>query len=90
MSQIQSTGFCATCGEQRMFVKQRINHLLHFFLGVVTLSVWWLVVWLPLGIVNSARGDRCSVCGMKRGAPAASSARLEEARAREAAEQAGG
>lgn len=26
----------------------RTNHLLHFFIGIFTLGIWWLLVWLPL------------------------------------------
>ena len=57
-----------------MFVKSRINHILHLILTVITLSVW-AFVWVALGIINTARGMRCSECGMKMGtlpAPAAS------------------
>ncbi len=34
---------------QAVLVKgRRPNHLLHLILGVVTISLWWLFVWLPL------------------------------------------
>lgn len=26
----------------------RCNHLLHFFIGIFTLGIWWVLVWLPL------------------------------------------
>ncbi len=64
MSEVQATGYCQYCGRQTMYVKPRINHILHFFLGLLTFSLWWIFVWLPLGIVNSARALRCSACGM--------------------------
>lgn len=34
---------------QAILVKgRRPNHLLHLILGIVTISLWWLFVWLPL------------------------------------------
>lgn len=34
---------------QAIVVKgRRPNHLLHLILGIVTVSLWWLFVWLPL------------------------------------------
>ena len=68
MSQVSTGGYCATCGQQRMFVKNRINHVLHLILSVLTFGIWAIFVWLPLGIINASRGMRCSVCGMKMGA----------------------
>jgi hypothetical protein len=26
----------------------KINHPLHFILGLLTLGIWWVVVWLPI------------------------------------------
>jgi len=33
----------------------RPNHLLHFFLGVFTLSLWWIFVWLPIAIFGGEK-----------------------------------
>ena len=30
---------------------QRVNHLLHFFVGIVTLGFWW-VMWLILAVTG--------------------------------------
>ena len=68
MSQVSTGGYCATCGQNRMFVKNRINNVLHLILSVLTFGVWAIFVWLPLGIISASRGMRCSVCGMKMGA----------------------
>lgn len=68
MGVVQSTSYCATCDRQSLFTKPRINHVLHLILSLVTLSVWALLVWLPLGIINSARKPKCSTCGMPKGA----------------------
>lgn len=32
----------------------RVNHLLHFFIGLVTFGLWWLV-WLILGIFGGEK-----------------------------------
>jgi hypothetical protein len=32
-----------------------VNHLLHFFIGLLTIGVWWLFVWLPLGIFGGEK-----------------------------------
>lgn len=66
MSVVQSSGYCQTCGRQSMFVKPRINHVLHLILTIVTIGLWSLV-WLTLGIVNAVKGPRCQVCGTKAG-----------------------
>jgi hypothetical protein len=78
LSQVTASAYCATCGQQRMFVKSRINHVLHLILSIVTVGLWAIFVWLPLGIINSARGLRCSTCGMKMGSkPAAAAVALD-------------
>jgi hypothetical protein len=33
----------------------RVNHLLHFFIGLLTIVIWWLLVWLPLGIFGGEK-----------------------------------
>src|SRR4051794_31463688 len=76
MASVYMTDYCATCGKQSKFEKPRINHVLHLILSVLTLSIWAVVVWLPLGIINSMRGFRCSTCGMKRGTKSARDAEL--------------
>ena len=32
-----------------------VNHLLHFFVGLFTLGIWWLFVWLPIGIFGGEK-----------------------------------
>lgn len=33
---------------------RRPNHLLHFFIGFLTIGVWW-IVWLVLALTNSEK-----------------------------------
>lgn len=36
---------------QAVLVKgHRPNHLLHFFIGLFTLGLWWVFVWIPVAI----------------------------------------
>jgi len=72
-----------------MFVKNRINHVLHLILSIVTLGGWALFVWLPLGIINTARGMRCSMCGMKMGSKPAPVAVAQDVESRDAASATG-
>ena len=54
--------FCRVCQQQRPHTKQGIAHLLHFCLSFATCGMW-LLVWVLLGVVNVARGCRCTFCG---------------------------
>lgn len=67
MAVVQSSAWCATCRRQTLHTKERINHVLHLILSVLTAGIWALFVWLPLGMKNSASRTRCSVCGSKPG-----------------------
>lgn len=41
---------------QAIVVKgRRPNHLLHFILGISTISLWWLFVWLPIGLFGGEK-----------------------------------
>lgn len=33
---------------------KKVNHLLHFFIGIITLSAWWFV-WIFLGIFGGVK-----------------------------------
>jgi hypothetical protein len=70
MAEVQTSGWCRVCHQQRMMTKPKINHVLHLVLSLVTLGFWSLV-WLTLAIVNSGKSPRCVQCGTKagRGAP---------------------
>jgi ribosomal protein S14 len=67
MTRIQTSNYCATCGRQTLHTKDRVNHVLHLLLSIVTVGLWAVFVWIPLGMKNSAARTRCSVCGSKPG-----------------------
>lgn len=37
------------------------SHLLHFFIGLFTLGLWWLFVWLPVAIFGGEKQRYVSV-----------------------------
>jgi len=54
---------CKTCGQQRPFTKEKVNHVLHLILSVCTVGLWAGIVWLPLMILNMFKSWRCTFCG---------------------------
>lgn len=62
----QISAYCPTCNRQSMFQKQKINHILHLILTVLTFGVWG-VVWICLAISNSSKPVRCVQCGLPKG-----------------------
>jgi hypothetical protein len=70
MAEKQSTAFCHVCNQQRLYMKPRINHVLHLILTIVTAGLWG-IVWIILGISNSSKPLRCTACGTPMGAGAA-------------------
>ncbi len=37
------------------------SHLLHFFIGIFTLSLWWIFVWIPLAIFGGEKHRHVTV-----------------------------
>lgn len=66
MADKQASQFCYVCDQQRLFQKPRINHVLHLILTLVTVGLWG-IVWIILGISNSAKPLRCTACGSAMG-----------------------
>lgn len=62
MSQVQGTGWCVHCGQQRLTHRQSTNHVLHLILTLVTLGLWG-IVWAIVAFNNRSKPGRCSVCG---------------------------
>jgi DNA-directed RNA polymerase subunit RPC12/RpoP len=58
--------FCPHCEQQRLFVRNGVNHLVH---AIVTLLLCGL--WLPIWIIAMLSEDPwcCSVCGWSPGEP---------------------
>jgi hypothetical protein len=54
--------YCASCRCERVFVRRRVNHLLHLLATVLSLGLW-LVVWLGISFEGALRPWRCKICG---------------------------
>jgi len=62
MATKQTNGHCAQCQQPRLFQKQKMNHVLHLVLTIITLGLW-SIVWIILGISSSSKPMLCTVCG---------------------------
>lgn len=56
---------CRTCGEARIFEKQKQNNVLHLILSVVTVGAW-IPVWFLIAVLTAFKPYRCTVCGEAR------------------------
>ena len=54
--------YCTSCRCERLFVKNRIRHLLHFLATVFTGGLW-IVPWLAICVEGAIRPWRCEACG---------------------------
>lgn len=54
--------FCKDCGQNRLFEKQKPNHILHLIFSLITVGIW-LLVWIPLIVISMFRPFRCGECG---------------------------
>jgi len=54
-------GFCQTCNKEVKTEKEKINHLLHIFLTIVTGFAWGFVYLFHL----FTQFDECTECGSR-------------------------
>jgi hypothetical protein len=52
---------CPRCRHQQLFVRAKINHLLHFTLSILTAGLW-LISWVAICIGRVVRPWRCEHC----------------------------
>lgn len=45
----------AVDGDQIVVSSGSTNHLLHFVLGLFTFGLWWVLVWLPIGLAGGEK-----------------------------------
>lgn len=62
MSKLTARRMCKTCGQTRLFEKERQNNVLHLLLSIVTCGLW-LPVWLLVAVCVAFSPYRCPVCG---------------------------
>lgn len=56
---------CANCSKITLHIEQRISHILHLLLSIVTAGIW-LIVWFLLAILHN-NNPQCSLCGHSKG-----------------------
>ena len=61
MSLEQTARMCISCDEQRLHVRQGVNHVLHLLLTVLTGGLW-AIIWLALALALKPSW-RCGRCG---------------------------
>ena len=64
---------CETCGKTVLGRREGVNHLLHFFIAILTCTLW-VIPWVYLALDESNKPARCPSCGtaasVKRRSPA--------------------
>lgn len=65
MATLQSRKYCRTCGQKTLHQKQYFDSALGCLLTILTGGLF-LLIWLPMGVVENVRGWRCQTCGTKR------------------------
>lgn len=60
MAMQYKSGFCQACNQQRKVEREKINHILHLLLSILTAGLW-LIIWL--GVSVRFGGWRCESCG---------------------------
>ena len=56
-------GFCSRCKKTRILERERVNHILHLLLSIITMG-FWVIMWIMITI----RHDMwwyCFDCGKK-------------------------
>ena len=56
---------CSKCQKKTLHIEQKLNHILHLLLSVVTAGVW-LIVWILLALFHDKK-TQCTVCGHNKG-----------------------
>lgn len=56
---------CSKCQKKTLHIEQKMNHILHLLLSVVTAGVW-IIVWIILAILHSNK-PQCTMCGHNKG-----------------------
>ena len=65
MATAQTMKTCIGCGKPTVHLEQRMNHILHLILTVITAGIWALV-WILLAVLHDTN-PQCTQCGQSRG-----------------------
>ena len=61
----QAVVYCENCKKVTLHIKQRINHILHLILTIITFGTW-IFIWICIALFTSGT-PQCSKCGFKEG-----------------------
>lgn len=56
---------CSKCQKKTLHIEQKLNHILHLLLAIVTAGVW-LIVWVLLAFLHDKK-TQCTICGHNKG-----------------------
>ena len=56
--------YCPEDDRMVLAERQTPNHILHLLLTIISAGMW-LIVWIPVAIVNDFNAYRCPICGGK-------------------------
>jgi hypothetical protein len=60
----QKSAWCPRCERQVYAIGKAPNHILHLLLSLLTGTLWFWFVWLPL-LVGTIGNYRCTKCGSR-------------------------
>ena len=52
---------CSKCQKKTLHIEQKINHILHVLLTVVTAG-FWIVAWIYIALSHNKK-TQCTICG---------------------------
>jgi len=64
MAERQSQGFCKSCQRQTLHAKQELGFGWGCLLTILTGGLF-LLIWLPLMLIDDLKRPRCQFCGTK-------------------------
>ena len=56
---------CVKCQKKTLHIEQKLSHILHLLLAIVTAGVW-LIIWILLAFFHDKK-TQCTVCGHNKG-----------------------
>ena len=52
---------CSKCQKKTLHIEQKINHILHVLLTVVTAG-FWIIAWIYIALSHNKK-TQCTICG---------------------------
>jgi DNA-directed RNA polymerase subunit RPC12/RpoP len=61
MASEEAPGYCSHCKKKVKVRKNKLNHIFHFIMTIITLGIW-AIIWIFLALSNAFEW-RCVNCG---------------------------